>query len=177
MLIRVRPLAAIANEQVPFTTAAKWAGLGSDTRDRGLKTACPSCGEAGAMRVYPGHGYCFAERRGFSSVSLLAEVWEMSREAAAVAALEKIGYRPPGYEDLWEGVQREPEVAREALATALRTWCAANCPDWTRVQYDGDVARVLPACLARLPLVRTEADCTLWLEKCKQVMGRVFPRP
>lgn len=49
----------LANERISFDTAMAWAGTGgTGTRDRGVKAACPSCGEAGALRVYPNHGWC-----------------------------------------------------------------------------------------------------------------------
>lgn len=169
-----RPLAAIANERVPFSRAAQWAGLGADSRDRGLRARCPACGEGGAMRVYDGHAYCYAERRRFSAVTLLAEVWDMDRESAAIRALKKVGYAPPGYAHLWDQAAREPEPALDDLAAALRTWCAANCPDWATRQYDDQVSRRLAFLLGLLRLVRTEEQCTLWLEKCKKIMSRAF---
>jgi hypothetical protein len=178
MHVRRKTVIQVANEKVPFTTAAKWAGLGSDTRERGMKSGSPclSCGGQGALRVYPDHGYCFSERKWYTTVSLLAEFWQTDREHAAIRALAEIGYRLPDYTDLWALASRDPEPAREALATALRTWCEANCPDWRVRQYDPAVARRLSQCLGLLPLVRTEGDCRLWLDRCKAAMGKVlFP--
>lgn len=169
-----RSLASIANERVPFLKAAEWAGLGGHERERGLKVTCPSCGGQGALRVYPGHAYCFSERRGYTTVTLLAEVWEMDRESAAIRALNMIGYVPPGYAMLFEQAAREPEPAREHLATALRTWCEASVPDWRTRQYDPEVAAVLARCLSLLPLVRTEDQCARWLAGCKRAMARVL---
>lgn len=177
MLLRRKSLVTIANERVPFLTAAAWAGLGSGGRDRGMKVSCPSCGEQSAMRVYPGHGWCFSERRYFTPVSLLAEVWDMDREDAAVRALDKIGYVPASYAHLWEDAARPPEPAREELARALQTWCAANCPDWTARQFEPAVSRLLSRCLGLLPAVHTAEDCTLWLDGCKAAMRRVLPQP
>jgi len=174
MHVRRKTAVQVANEKVPFTTAAQWAGLGSDTRERGMKVTCLSCGGQGALRVYPDHGYCFGERKWYTPVSLLAEYWQMDREHAAEKALEEIGYRLPDYTDLWALASREPEPAREALATALRTWCEANCPDWRTRQYDPAAARRLSQCLGLLTLVRTEDDCRLWLDKCKAAMGKVL---
>jgi hypothetical protein len=174
---RGRTLYAIANERVSFDKAMQWAGQdGAVTRERGVKVTCPSCDEAGALRVYPNHGWCFAEQRYFSPVGLLAEVWEMDNETAAKAALDKIGYAPPGYPELWEAAQRPPEPALDDLATALRLYCARVCPDWATQQYDDAVADLMARCLGALRVVRTEEDCRKWLAVTKTAMGRVlFP--
>jgi hypothetical protein len=174
--MRLKSVIAVANEKVPFTTAAGWAGLGSDSRDRGMKVTCLSCGGQGALRVFPDHAYCFGERKYYTPVSLLAEFWEMDFEHAAVKALEKIGYRLPDYTDQWALAARDPEPARAELAAALQLWCEANCPDWAARQYGDAEARKLAQCLGLLPRVRTEEDCRKWLAKCKEAMGRVLAR-
>ena len=172
--MRKKSLADIANERVPFLAAAAWAGIGTGARDRGMKVSCPSCGESGAMRVYEGHGWCFAERRYFTPVSLLAEFWDMEPDDAAREALDRIGYVPVSYARLWENAQRDPEPAVDQLAEALRVWCSSACPDWQARQYDEAVARLLGRCLWWLREVHTEEDCRLWLAKCKEAMGRVL---
>jgi hypothetical protein len=172
----LKPVVRFANQQVPFLTAAWWAGLDAGERARGMKVTCPSCGERGALRVYADHGWCFSEQQYFSPVSLLAEVWEMDEEDAAVRALDKAGYASTGTE-LWVSVLQGAEPARDELATALRTWCAANCPDWTARQYDKAVAGRLAQCLGLLPRVQTERDCRRWLAVCKEVMGRALFQP
>lgn len=174
-MARKRSLAALAAEQVPFTTAARWAGLDGGDREHGVKVTCPSCGGKGDARLYPSGLWCFGESKRFGTVALLAKVWDMDRETAAGQALARIGYVPADYAGLWREARREPEPAREDLADALRIWCAANCPDWVAAQYDPAVSRRLSDCLARLPLVTTEEHCLLWLERCKVAMRRVFP--
>jgi hypothetical protein len=175
---RQRSLYAIANERVPFDTAMLWAGVGgAGTRERGIKVTCPSCDEAGAMRVYPGHGWCFPERLWLTPVGLLAAKWDMDREEAAIRALKRIGYVPPGYAELFDQVQEPPPPARDDLATALRIWCGRVCPDWQVRQYDPDVAALLARCLGLLPKVQTAEDCRKWLEVSKTVMGRLLTRP
>jgi hypothetical protein len=169
---------AVANEQVSFTRAASWAGLSSGgERDRGLKVTCPSCGGAGALRVYPGHGYCFGERLRYTAVSLLAEVWELDDEHAAKKALDKIGYIPPDYEHARDIAMRQPEPSRENLAAALRIWCEANYPDWPARQYAPAVAARFSRCLGALPSVRTEEHCDRWLVVCKEAMRRALAQP
>jgi hypothetical protein len=175
---RKRTLYAIANERIPFDKAMQWAGqAGAVARDRGVKVTCPSCGEDGAMRVYPNHGWCFSQGAYFTPVSLLAEVWEMDRETAARVALDRIGYAPPEYPELWERAQRPLEPALDDLATALRLYCARVCPDWVTRQYEDAVSRKLAACLGALRAVHTEEDCTKWLAVAKTAMGRVLSRP
>lgn len=176
-MARKRTLYAIANERISFDKAMQWAGeAGTVARERGVKVACPSCGEAAAMRVYPDHGWCFAEQRYFSPVRLLAEVWEMDEETAAKAALDKIGYAPPEYPDLWEIAARPPEPALDDLATALRLYCARTCPDWAARQYEDAVSGLMARCLGALRAVRTEEDCRKWLAVAKTAMGRVLSR-
>ncbi len=172
-----KSLYAVANKRIPFAQAMEWAGqAGSVARDRGVKVACPVCGEAGALRVYPDHGWCFAQQQYFSPVSLLAEVWEMDNEHAAVRALGMAGYVPAGYAALWEDAQHEPDPALDDLATALRLYCRRICPDWAARQYDEGVSHALSKCLGLLSAVRTEDDCRKWLAVCKTVMGRVLSR-
>lgn len=175
---RKKTLYAIANERISFDRAMQWAGqAGTVTRERGVKAICPSCGEVGAMRVYLDHGWCFSEQRYFSPVRLLAEVWDMDNETAAKTALDRIGYAPPEYPELWEAAQREPEPALDDLATALRLYCARVCPDWATRQYEDAVANRMARCLGALRAVRTEQDCRKWLEVAKTAMGRVLSQP
>lgn len=170
-----RSAIALANSRVPFEKAASWAGVDTGTRMRGMKASCPMCGADGAFRVYPDHGFCFGERLYVTVVTLLASVWNMEREDAALKALDKIGYVPVSYAHLWEHAQRQPEVARDRLAEALRTWCAANVPDWQARQFEPGVAGQLSRCLGLLPRVQSEQDCDTWLAGCKQAMHLVFP--
>ncbi len=176
-MARKKSLYAVANERISFDKAMALAGGSPGARERGVKTTCPACGEEGALRVYPDHGWCFSEQRYFSPVSLLAGVWEMDREEAAIRVLDRVGYVPAGHARLWADAERTPKPALEDLATALRTWCEANCPGWVTRQYDDVVARALSRCLGVLPVVRTEADCRKWLAVSKTVMGRVLPHP
>lgn len=171
-------LASIADARVPFSLAASWAGIygGIEPGERGSVTWCPAGvlhadqGKERAFRVYPDHGYCFAEKRYFGVVALLALAWEMPREDAAREALKKYGYVPADYAHLWENVLQEPEPDREALAAALREFCRGRCPDWASRQYDPAVSGRLAACLALLPSVKTAGDCELWRDACWKAM-------
>lgn len=172
-------LPQIANRVVSFPQAARWAGIRfwGDTRERGSKVHCPfgllhpDQGRERAFRVYSDHGYCFAERRRFTAVSLLAAYWELSWKDAAKKALDLIGYVPAGYAQEFENAQKPPEPDRRALAVALAEWCRANCSDWSDRQYHRVVAGQLSRCLGLLPLVKTEGDCARWLEGCQQAMA------
>jgi hypothetical protein len=164
---------AEANRRIPFDTAMGWAARAAGTRARGVKASCPLCGSDGGIRAYPDHGYCFSERRRISVVTLLAEVWEMEREDAALRALDMYGYVPVTMAHLWEHAQRQPEVARAELAEALAVWCEANIPGWKTRQYEPVVSRKRSDCLALLPLVATEEGCRKWLAACKEAMRRV----
>jgi hypothetical protein len=171
VLGRPRPLTAIAEERVSFDLAMRWVGVDTGTRSRGMKTACPICGEDGAFRVYPDHGYCFAEQKYLGVIGLLAGAWELSREDAALQALERVGWVPADHAHLWADALREPKVARDDLGDALRIWCGANCADWNARQYEPVPARTLSQCLGLLSRVRTAEDCEVWLARCKQLMG------
>lgn len=173
-------LQQIANRHVPFPLAASWAEIsfGGDPSERGSsKVYCPfglmhnDQGREKAFRIYADHGFCFAEWRWFTPVSLLAAKWEVSREDAAIEALNRIGYVPADYAQLFAEAQRDPEPDRESLALALTEWCRSRSPDWTVRQYADPAAALLSRCLGLLPLVNTEDDCRRWLLGCQQAMA------
>jgi hypothetical protein len=172
---RVKSLVTEANEHVPFASAASWAGL-RDPSPRGARDTCLHCGED-ALKVYPDHAFCFACRWWFTATRLLAAVWEVSEEDAAVRALERVNYIPLDYAHRWDAVDREPEPDRGLLEEALRTWCAANLPGWEQLQYRKDAARLHARCIELLDRVHTEADCKLWLSKCKVAMSQFCGPP
>jgi hypothetical protein len=166
-------LTAIADRVIPFPVAARWAGVDAGGRS---KAHCPfgfehdDGGREQALRVYPDHGYCFAEQRYFTVTMLLAAKWEVSREDAAAEALRRYDWRPAAWAHLWSDAVREPEPDRAALREALATWCAARCRDWPSRQYEPQAASRLARCYGLLGLVRTEEDCRRWLAACKQAM-------
>jgi hypothetical protein len=169
-----KKLTALANEKVPFSQAATWAGLGTGARDRGMKATCPSCHEDQALRVYPDHAWCFSERKWFTTVVLLSVSWDMDFAEAASEALRRVGYVASDYAGRFAEVQRVTDPARDDLAEALRTFCRGICPDWVTRQYDPGVAALLSRCLGLLPLVTDEGQCALWLAKCKQAMRKAL---
>lgn len=182
MRTRRLPITKIADEQVPFPVACAWVGAGfGSTRSAGVKARCPlgsrhsDGGAERALRIYPDHGYCFSCQRPFTTSSLLAAAWEMSRPDAAMAALDRIGYVPVGWAGRWEHAQRDPDPGREHLAEALRLWLERSDPDWGDRQYDKAVAGKLARCLGLLPRVRTQEDCLRWMDACQQAMRRVIP--
>jgi hypothetical protein len=169
---------------VPFATACRWAGIEfyGEAHERGVKVYCPfgdfehpDGGREPALRIYHDHGWCFAESRYFSPVSLLAEVWGVSWEDAAARALDKTGYVPEDYRSQWEQVTADPAPDLAALELALDAFCAGRFRDWQTVQYHPVVSRQRAECLGILPLVRTARDCPVWLEACKKAMLQVLP--
>jgi hypothetical protein len=170
-----KSLVQIANEQVRFALASSWVRM--TVSERGYRHDCPACGSAGAFKAYLDHAWCHSCRTYFTPVTLLAAVgWpsssgELEDEEVAGLALAEIGYVPLDWAGEWEYARRAPDLDTPALAEALRTWCAANIPDWRQRQLDPGPARMLARCLGLLPLVETPEDCERWLDKCKQVMG------
>lgn len=179
---RKESLAQVANRHVSFPHAVRLAGIGfyGEARERGSVIYCPfgfrhlDGGVDKAFRVYPDHGYCFAEKRWFSPVGLLAEVWDVSREDAAARVLDMVGYVPADYAHLWKEAVSDPEPDREALSVALTEWCRSQSSDWQTAQYDSRVTDLLSRCIGLLPLVKTESDCRRWLERCKAAMTVVL---
>lgn len=166
-----KKLTQVANEQVPFGTACRWAGLPAPS-DRGSKADCRRCGSPAALRLYPDHGWCFSCCTRFSVVVLLAADWDMDYDETAMAALDRIGWVPLDYAARWDHAQAEPEPDREQLGEALRIWCRASLPGWEHLQYEEQGSRMLARCLGLLPRVRTAEDCARWLERCKAAMQR-----
>lgn len=171
-----RSLLGEANARVPFHKAALWAKVGSGIeKERGEKAWCPkTCSGHKSMRIFPDHGWCYSCHTWFTVVTLLALTEQLSYEDAAKFALDKIGYVPPSYAELWAATLRPPEVNREDLGAALKLWCSGQDPAWSTHQYLQPVSNMLSKCLALLPRVRSESDCDRWLEASKLAMYRVL---
>ena len=182
-MIHPKSLTRLANEHVPFPLAARWAGIEvyDEPGERGIKTYCPfgevehpDGGLEPSLRVYIDHGWCFAESRYFTVVSLLSEIWETSRNEAAEEALRRVNYKPASYAHLFEQADKDPEPDQDALANALVIWCMSRRPDWKEAQYSPAIASMLARCFGLLPLVRDGNDCDVWLSTAKQAMQRVL---
>jgi hypothetical protein len=169
-------LPRLANEKVPFWRAAAWAEIGPPS-ERGTKNDCLECGEYASMRVWYTHAWCFACKTRFSAVRVLATVWDVDPETAAIRALKEIGYSSASYEELWQAATPSQVPDRGVLGRALVSWCAATIPGWDEAQYRPEVADLLSGCLALLVVVYTEEDCEEWMAGCQQVMGRFAPSP
>ncbi len=175
---------ARANRSIPFATACRWADLEvpGDVPEHGIKVHCPfeewahdDGGAEAAFRVFPDHGFCYAEWEWFTPVKLCAAVWDCTAEEAARQMLERAGIADPDYREQWQRLtdwSQPPDM--DSLVKALRAWCAGTCPRWAVCQYDGPVAGKLADCLRLLSLVRTEKDCRVWLEACKKAMATVL---
>lgn len=172
---------ALANRMVPFPVAARLAGMENvpEPRLSGSRAYCPfgefshpDSGIEKAMRVYPDHGWCFAESLYFSPVRIYAMMNELSEEEAAGQLLDHVGYLPGSWQERWEQVScPKAEPDRDALSAALQVWLGTRYPGWGNLQYDSRVSSVLAACLGLLPRVNTEEDCRVWLERAKQAMA------
>jgi hypothetical protein len=174
----------LANRRIPFATAARWAGIDvpGDVTSNGMKIHCPfgayahdDGGAEPAFRVYPDHAWCFAEGEHFSPVRICALMWDCTMTEAARQLLEMAGIADPDYRERWQRLNdwsQPPDL--DALAAALRTWCAGAYPRWRARQYDSQVSAKLTACLGLLSRVRTEADCRAWLAGCKRAMESVM---
>lgn len=174
----------LANRRIPFATACRWAGVEvpSDVPEHGLKVYCPfgefahdDGGSEPALRIYPDHGWCFAEGEYFSPVRMCALTWDCTAEEAARQMLELAGIADPDYREQWKRLvdwSQPPDL--DGLASALRVFCARTEPQWRVRQYDKPVAEKLAACLGLLSRVRTDADCRTWLAGCKKAMAKVL---
>lgn len=175
----------VANK-IPFVTACRYAGMHDVPPPKfgGARAFCPfgefshpDQGVERALRVYHDHGYCFAESLYLSPVKIFALMNDLDDEAAATELLILDGYKPRSYEQLWAEVtnwHQEPD--RGELAAALRAWCAGTYPDWNNRQYDPLVSDALARCLGLLGYVKTESDCTYWLQMSKTVMTQYMRR-
>lgn len=182
-MTKKKSLVSLANVHVSFPMAARWAGIEvyDDASERGIKVYCPfgsvehpDGGMDPAMRIYPDHGWCFAESRYFSPVSLLAEVWQESRNDAAAEALRRIGWKPASYAHLFREAAKPQPPDQDSLAAALLIWCESFRPDWKAAQYSPEVATMLARCLGLLSLVRDGEECKVWLAASKKAMQRVL---
>jgi hypothetical protein len=175
---------ALANRRIPFATACRWAGVDvpGGVPEHGIKIHCPfeeyahdDGGTSPAFRIYPDHGWCFAESEHFTPVKLCALVWGCTPEEAARQMLVQAGVADPDYRAQWQRLSNWSQPADvDGLAAALRVWCSRTCPRWPVRQYDSAVAAKLAQCLGLLSRVRTEADCRMWLAGCKKAMAQVL---
>jgi hypothetical protein len=180
--VRQRNIIAVANEKVPITTVLNM--LGVDVADTRRKFRCPfgnvyhsDGGIAAAMRVYPDSNscYCFSCTAYYTPVMLAARALDMSRRAAAMHLLDRIGYRGLDAVSAWRNAQEyEPELDKAMLADALKTYCRRVAPTWSSQQFEPAVSRLLMRCLGLLDLVRSSEDANLWLGRSKEAMSRVL---
>ncbi len=180
----MRKLLDEANSRVSIFQVCGWIGVDVDARDWGssIKTYCPfgnffhsDMGKEPAFRVYAdtNSAYCFSCKKYFAPVTLYAAARDMNNQEAAETLLEKVGYKPPSAEDLWNEVQpREEEPDTAMLSKALRTYCQRICPTWNKEQFEPKTAEILGKCLALLDSVKTMEDSAKWLAVTKEVMSR-----
>jgi hypothetical protein len=181
-LDKVQPV-RLANAVVRFPAACRLAGFDvPEAKHNGSRAYCPfgewahpDGGRERALRVYSDHGFCFAEWKYFTPVSIFAEVNGLLHEDAAVQILALSGFTPASWKEHWHQLTTaKPVPDVEALEQALRIWLDGVYAGWKQYQYDGPAATAFSRCLGLLSQVRTEADCSYWLESAKQVMARVL---
>jgi hypothetical protein len=182
----LRPsLIPVANQHVPFVTAARLCGVDvPEPRVNGSRAHCPfeeyshpDGGRDPAMRVYYDHAFCFAEWLWMTPVRIFALVNGIEDESAAEQLLDQTGWKPASYSEEWERLSSaEKPVDRESLAQALRVWLDGTYPEWASRQYDADAAEALARCLGLLDRVRTASDCQYWLDCARQVMTMYLRR-
>lgn len=173
----------VANEHVSIVTVLQM--LGVDPGDeaamgRSRKVSCPfgpvyhsDHGVSPAMRVYPdtNSAWCFSCSVYYTPVKLIAQATDTDAHTAATRLLDRVGYRPLDLAQQWRTASAyEPEPDKALMADALKTYCRRICHDWPGRQFDARVASTLTRCLAILDLVRTDADVSLWLARCKDAM-------
>jgi hypothetical protein len=177
-------IVALANRQVAFPVAARLAGMEDvpEPKITGSRAFCPfgefshqDSGWEKALRVYPDHGYCFAESLYLSPVKIYQMMKETSPVEAARQLLSHVGYREGSWEQRWdELLSVKPEPDYGALAAALRIHLEVTCADWGNRQLDPFVAQTLARCLGLLTQVHSEQDCREWLDGSVQVMAHVL---
>ncbi len=177
-------LISTANEKISIYLVCSLIGIDVAGREgSSIKTYCPfgdffhsDGGKEPAFRVYSetNSAYCFSCKKYFSPVTLYAEYKDLSTKQSAEDLLERIGYKPPSFEELWSNVQpKDPQPDTAMLNKALRTYCQRISKDWSKKQFDPTVAEVLDKCLALLDVVLTTSDAEYWLSTSKEIMRRV----
>lgn len=172
---------AEANEQVLITTACRLIGMDvPDDMGRSLKVHCPfgaiyhsDHGVEPTMRIYldGNNAHCFSRCGHFDPVSLVAMAWGITRRAAGLELLGRVGRRPLSPAEAWaQATEAGAQPDRAMLGEALKTFCARTCPGWEDAQFHPVVAARLTRCLSLLELVCHPGDAQLWLGGCKKAM-------
>lgn len=152
-----------------------------------IKTYCPfgrfyhsDGGKEAAFRVYAetNSAYCFSCKKYFSPVSLYSSATDLSAKNSAEYLLEKIGYKKPTPEEIWNNVQpKDPEPDKSMLNKALRIYCQRISSDWSKEQFRPEVADILDRCLSLLDAVTTSQEAEYWLKSSKEIMSRFIGSP
>lgn len=180
------PLIDEANKKVSIYLVCGLVGVDVSEGREGssIKTYCPfgrfyhsDGGKEAAFRVYAetNSAYCFSCKKYFSPVSLYSSATDVSYKNSAEYLLDKIGYRKPTVEEIWNNVQpKEPEPDKSMLNKALRLYCQRISTDWSKDQFKASVADILDKCLALLDSVTTSQEADYWLNSSKEVMSRII---
>lgn len=181
----VRERIQLANERMSIIEACRFIGMGlGDFEIASVKTYCPfgellheDGGRSKAFRVYPAtnSAYCFACVKAYRPVSLIAADRDVPEAIAAEIVLEETGYVAQDFQARWDAVSAQQTVVdRDALAEALKTYCARVEPNWEARQLDEDIAEILRKCLTASRNVASDSDAREWLAVTKQVMANAL---
>lgn len=181
-----KSIITIANEQVDIRIACELIGISLPEipEGRSVKVHCPfgdiyhsDGGVETAFRVYPhsNSAYCFACSEFFTPVGLYAKANNLRWEDAALALLDRIGYKPVSLADRWASIVHSEDPPDTAmLAQALKTYCSRSVENWQTVQFEPSIAQMLDRCLALLDRVSNAEEARTWLDASKIAMKKVL---
>lgn len=151
---------------------------------RSLKVRCPfgavyhkDGGTDPSFRVYPDSNSAFCFRCGvyWTPSRLAAMAWDCTPARAAAQLLLTAGHKVATLREVWQqaAVATGPPKTAQ-LAEALKIFCERQSPDWSKRQYEFQVAGTLARCLELLELVITDQDAANWLVATKTAMLQVL---
>lgn len=185
MKLAIRSDIGLANRLVTMSTVLALIGMRDvDYAASGAKVNCPFMdvfhpGSDRSFRVYDNqHAYCYACSERYDPVKIYSLANDISSDEAAEKLLDAVGYHEPDADERFEKAQAERyDIDRQALSTALITYCTRIDPEFETSQFDERTASALRQCLDLLPNVYTSAEAKEWLRVTKIAMARVLGVP
>lgn len=174
-------LIELANSRVTMSQTYQLLGIpDGDYAASGAKVDCPFVDvfhptDRKTFRVYDDSGgYCFVCTERYSPVSITSLMKQVSPTDAAEALLQATGYAPKSADERFTEALEAPDVDRNSLAEALKTYCERTFPLWGVDQFEDRVGDRLRKLLDILPAVRTREDARAWLEKSKESITAIM---